>query len=123
MIKEVKLSYPTIRTIVVNNLPGGFRKQSENGREIYSGYFLPNNFYKDGSSAPDRAYVKVTILGEGRPFDVDVRVYLESREQGEREYSDNGQDDDLAAKVGDRLQKALADRREDRNVIDVFRAF
>ncbi len=120
-VTGVVLSYNTLKTILGNYMPGGIREQSPNGRKLYSGYFVPRNFDEDGTEAADRAYGIVTILGSSRPYNVDIEVLRERKSGGN--YQPEGRDKALTKKLTERLRQALADRREDRNVIDDFRAF
>ncbi len=115
------LSYNSLKTILGNHMPGGIREQSSNGRTLLSGYFIPRNFDEDGTEASERAYAIVTILGASRPYNVDVQVNREKKSGGD--YRNEGRDKVLTKQLADKLRRALADRREDRNVIDDFRAF
>jgi hypothetical protein len=120
-MKGVMLSYNTLKTILGNYLPGGIREQSSNGRTLYSGYFPPGRMDDDGLEENVRAYGVVTILGTSRPYNIDVNVIRE-RKTGD-DYKSEGSDKALTKQLAERLRRALADRREDRNVIDDFRAF
>jgi hypothetical protein len=120
-VSGVMLSYNSLKTILGNHMPGGIREQSSNGRKLYTGFFSPRNFDEDASEASDRAYGIVTILGSSRPYNVDVEVVREKKSGGD--YRSEGRDKALTKKLTERLRQALADRREDRNVIDDFRAF
>jgi hypothetical protein len=122
-IRDVMLPYNTVRQTVVSNLPFGLRKQSINGRELTSNYFSGTNIANDGAEAADRAYAYVVILGSSRPFQITVKVVRERRGKKSRSYAVVGEDKKLTHEMVKRLKEALADRREDRNVIDDFRAF
>jgi hypothetical protein len=120
-ITEVNIPYLTVRKIVVSNLPQGLREESLNGRELTSGFFSPHNWEEDATDKPERAFAKVLILNSGRPYDIKVTTDHEKRVKGT--YEDLGEDPKLTKQLVDRIQSALADRRDDRNIIDDFRAF
>lgn len=124
VIDDVMLPYTTVRTIVLAELPGGLRKQSSNGREVESGYFSWGSLDDtDGEELSERAYAKVVILGSSRPYRLDVRVFKEKRAKKSKTYAKAGEDRKLARELVTRLKESLANRRDDRNVIDDFRAF
>ncbi len=120
-IQNVPLSYNAIKTVVVSNLPGGVRRESPNGRTLTSAYFNPDSLKPEIAAAKIHAYAVVVILGSTRPYDIDIHVFKE--EKTVDGYEPLGEDTDLSDRLGERLRAALADRREDRNVIDDFRAF
>ena len=124
-IMDVMAPLPTIRAIVMNSLPGGAKKQSVNGRELTSGYFKPDDLDEPADEDRVRSYATVTILGERRPFSVDVHVFREVRErhEGVTAYRIVGQDKRIADKLTKTIREALANRPEDRNIIDDFKAF
>lgn len=120
-IRDVPLSYNAIKTVVTANVPQGVRRESANGRELTSNYFEIETFKPEKSDANERAYSVVKILGSSRPYNVDVQVFREEKRKGI--WRADGGDSDMTEKLGERIKQALADRREDRNVIDDFRAF
>lgn len=120
-VTNIMLSYNSVKTILGNHIPQGIREQSSNGRRLLSGYFSPGNFDEEASEANERAYGIVTILGSSRPYSLSVEVMREKKSGGD--YRSEGRDKSLTKQLTERLRRALADRREDRNVIDDFRAF
>lgn len=121
LIRDVPLSYNAIKTVVAANLPQGVKKESTNGRELTSGYFAVDTFAPEKPDLTERAYAVATILGSSRPYNVDVKVIREVKKKGL--FRSEGRDDEMSLTLGERLKQALADRREDRNIIDDFRAF
>ena len=93
-----------------------------NGRELTSGYFTPADWEEDATDKSERAYAKVLILGSGRPYRIDVHVFREKRSKAGA-YAKTGEDHKLTNTLVERLKEALADRREDRNIIDDFRVY
>ena len=123
-IEEVNLSYAAIRQVVISTFPGNaVREQSPNGRELSSFFFNPNNVQQEGETLNDRAFAKVIILGSSRPYRLDVRVYREVRRRGTTKHERLGEDPKLTEELVRALNENLADRREDRSIIDGFRAF
>lgn len=123
-IKNVPLSYNAVKTVCAKSLPGGTRRESDNGRTMTSGYFDPETLKAldpKKPAPPMRAYVQVTISGSDRPYAVDVHAFKEEKHPDG--YEELGEDENLTYRMAERLRTALADRREDRNVIDDFRVF
>ena len=121
-IHDVNSAFLTVRKTVVGTFPFGLRQESENGRELYSGYFDPKNWDEDATEKTERAYAKVVILNASRPYDVDAHVYREKRGKTPI-YHNLGEDRKLTKQLLTRLLDGLADRHDDRNIIDDFRAF
>lgn len=121
-INNVTLSLQTIRKTVVSLLPQGLRLESINGRELTSGFFSPRNLEEDATDRPERAYAKVLVLEAARPYRIDVHVFKEKKTKNGT-YAKAVEDRKLTQDLVERLKDALADRREDRNIIDDFRAF
>ena len=121
LIKEQNLSLGDIKKSVSSAI-GDPRKVSENQRTYLSQYFsrTPNPKF-DPDKSFERAYAKVVVLGERRPYDVELEVVVERREEGR--YVEIGNDMLEAKKLGKNLKIKLNQGREDRNVIDDFRAF
>jgi hypothetical protein len=123
LVSDLMVPLNYIKNKVVSEMPNGVRAESLNGRQFTSGYFSPSDFTEDATDKPLRAFAVVTILGAGRPYTLDVEVTKEQRSRGTKQYESLGKDKLLAKSLASRLRTALADRREDRNVIDDFRAF
>lgn len=121
-IENVMLALTTVKKTISSVLPQGVKEESINGRELKSGYFNPKNWDEDATDLAERAYAKVLILNSGRPYRIDVHVYREKRSKT-GQYKQSIDDEKLTKDLVDRLKEALADRREDRNIIDDFRAF
>ncbi len=108
------------KTIV--SLIGDPRSVSENQRTFYSRYFSRKPDVKfDPEKSKERLYAAITILGDRRPYDVSVEVFVESKEG--RTYVSLGEDKIETHKLGRDIRTRLNQGRLDRNVIDDFRAF
>lgn len=123
-INEVSGSITEIQKIVIKELPLGTRKQSQNGREYYSNYFVMKSGgeFEDAETAVARQSISITILGDRRPYDLLILAPTEKRDSSGN-YVFIRNDQRLATVISRRIQKTLNERREDRNIIDDFRAF
>lgn len=126
VIKEVDWPLHDLCSLVASELPTGLRTTSANGREFYSKHFiLDGPKYKLAGDSTDRYTATVTVLGDSRPYDVEIYVTREKRVLGEGGFTFNetGHDMELAHELEFKLRQELAKRREDRNIIDDFRVF
>ena len=123
-IREIMLPLAVVRKIVMDNVPGGVKKQSLNGREITGEFFNARDLNEPSDTARDRAKATVFILGARRPYTIQVEVQLERRKKGsKKKYDKLGRDESLEKQVVKRIKEALANRPADINIIDDFRAF
>jgi len=115
-----------LQSLVAYELPTGMRTTSANGREMYSKYFvLDGNKYKAAGEALNRYFAGVTVLGDHRPYDIEIYVTREKRiRQGAGyTYVEAGHDMMLARELEHKLKVELAKRRDGHNVVDDFRVF
>lgn len=105
-------------------VPGGkLRGRSRNGRELVSGYHpLSGNQYDDATEKEIRAFVKLTILGDRRPYTLRVQ-YIVQRRSSTGEYENVKYDNGRARKVLIKMREHLASRPDKSDFIDDFRAF
>ena len=127
-LKDVEASLTELRALINGVLPSGQRGVSPNGREILSNYFVidrKNRELKPAGEALERFYAKFLILGDRRPYQIEVSVTRERRIMRGSSYSYQGVDQDrrLAKELANRLHEELTKRPEDRNIIDDFRVF
>lgn len=121
MIRDTPMSLGQIRTVTTTVI-GDPRKTNENGHELESGYFdKKRKPLERPNEAKERYYVRVTILGDRRPYDIQVQCFVEARIPDG--YEDAGEDDGLADEWAAEIKKALHESREKRNFIDDFKAF
>lgn len=101
---------------------GPARKESENGRTFLSEYFPrhPDANFKP-TKAKERLYGRFTILGDRRPWDIQVEVVAEHRTA--EGYEETGVDESLSQELANQLKKELLKSREGRNLIDDFKPF
>lgn len=125
-MREVDASVSELRTIVAAVIPVGLRAVSTNGREIVSRHFvITKDRYKPAADALERYFVQVTILGDRRPYDIEILVSHEKRVLREDRftYVIVDYDQDLAREIEHKIRAELTKRRDGRNVIDDFRVF
>lgn len=126
-IENLDLPIHEVQKAVELNMPMGRRQVSANGREYLSEYFIVvNGKIQPAGNSPDRFYSHVFILGDRRPYTVQVSVIRERRISGESysaKYEGYATDQRIAKVLTKRIQQTLSKRRDDRNIIDDFRVF
>lgn len=126
-IKEVDWPITNIRAAISAQMPVPHKSISSNGREITSQYFAPAGAdnYKDGENATVRYYVQYAVLGDRRPYNIEILVTRERRVLRGTSfvYENLGPDQRMTLQFAERLRKELTKRREDRNIIDDFRIY
>lgn len=120
-LENQNYSLGDLRKAITANI-GDPRSISENQRTFISTYFSPKPDKKfDAQKSKQRAYAKVVVLGERRPYDLDISIIIEERSQVG--YSEIGEDPAQAEQLLESIKKKLHQSIDDRNVIDDFRAF
>lgn len=122
LLRDTPLGVSETRKVIVS-VVGEVREVSENGRELFSKYYdRKGNPIQSMDMAKERYYSHLIVLGDRRPYDINVDVIVEARDQdGTWELVDH--DDHKSAVLADKLKKALNQSRDSRNVIDDFRSF
>lgn len=121
VIRESSRSLDDLRAAIFS-ISGQPRRSSENKRTFISNYFARKkdpNF--DPAKSKERLYAVFTILGDRRPYDVQVQVFAEEKIAGV--HQPQGVDDAFSIQIANELKRELNKRPEDRSVIDDFRAF
>lgn len=122
IIRETPLNVSDTRKIVTTVI-GVPLSVSENGRELYSQYHDGRGRSLEKPDAVRNRYQTVVIiLGDRRPYDVQVLVNMQVRgPEGKFEHYDRN--DDMAEATAEKIRNALNQSRGQRNVIDDFRSF
>lgn len=122
IIRETPLNVSETRRAVMSVI-GEPRSISQNGREIVSQFYdKKNKNIEKMDMARERYYTHVTVLGDRRPYDVQVEVLVEGRnEDGGFDLLDR--DDERAGIIAEKIRQSLNQSRDNRNVIDDFRSF
>lgn len=121
-LRETPLNVSDTRRAIVSVI-GQPRVTSENGRELISKYY-DRKGNTDDRVKNDRIRLSthVTILGDRRPYDIQIEVLVEVRNH-EGVYEVVEKDDAKAEKIALEVQKALVQSRDNRNIIDDFRPY
>ncbi len=125
-IEKIEMPLQSLQQLVVGSLPVGLSGASSNGREFTSvNFILDQGMYKAARDALDRYWARILVLGDSRPYAVEVFVTREKRvlRGDDFTYAVVGHDSRLAKELAARIQEQLSKRREDRNIIDDFRVF
>jgi hypothetical protein len=136
-VDDLGYSLTTIQTAVNREIPNGVESVSPNRREFFSKLFDPSSLstkYRDGVY---RARAHVLVLGDRRPYNLEVRSVVEKRVSGGKpkekisspkdlsdgDWESYGSDYDLAQSIGESIADYLLKASRGRNLIDDFQAF
>jgi hypothetical protein len=124
VIDDLNRSLSELQSITDRVLPGGRDKTSRNGREIYSKTFVQSasGDFELVRGQPTARVALIKILGDRRPYKVTIDVYKQKRDE-DGNYYNSGSDESLARVLKRRFDKGLHQRREDRSIVDEFKAF
>ncbi|MGE0762903.1 MAG: hypothetical protein AB7N80_06465 [Bdellovibrionales bacterium] len=124
-VGEVDRPLSELQHIAAKSLPLGLRTTSANGREFFSNYFVAaGRKFKAAEKLRERKYAQIQVLGDRRPYKIQVYVQNERTDAASQTgYSNVGTDLGLAKVIKRRVQQQLNKRREDLNIIDDFRVF
>lgn len=101
----------------------GIRGRSANGRELVSKYHSPSgDGYDYAATNPQRASSKLRILGERRPYTLQIEYIIEERDSTGA-YRITDYDQSKAQKVLKSLMDYLVTRPDREDFIDDFRPF
>ena len=120
-VEEQNHSLSSIRK-VIEAVIGQPRSVSSNQRVYLSEYYgrkTDKNF--DENKSKIRNYTRISIIGDRRPYDIDVDVIVEQKNG--RTYEEIGTDEKLSTEVAESLKSKLHQGLDGRNVIDDFRVF
>lgn len=121
-LRETPLNVSDTRRAVVSVI-GQPRLTSENGRELLSKYYDRIGNTEDSiKNARERLSTHVTILGDRRPYDIQIEVVVEIRDK-DGVYQVVERDEFRAERVAKEIQKALVQSRDNRNIIDDFKPY
>ncbi len=122
ILQETPLGVSETRVAIVTVI-GEPRLVSPDGRELYSKFYdKKGNLIGRLEMATERYYTLVSILGDRRPYDLQVEVIIEDRgEDGKFMFFDK--DEAKARPIAEKIKKALNQSLGNRNVIDDFRSF
>ena len=122
MVNDVRKPVVVIHKAIEYAMPGGIRKRSRNNRVFYGHYHPPGKNPKINARRKlIRAHAVIKILGDRRPYAIEIQYLIEKYKEGDYEVSKN--DAGLADGVKKKLEDYLGSRPDNRDLIDDFRAF
>ena len=124
------LNYPltTIFSAIEKEMSMGVQTYSENHREFYSRPFIviQADDAKEGGYR-ERGRAKVVVLGDSRPYNLEVEVSIErapkDEEKVDHAYRFRRYDKELAKRLLNRIVWRVEKRVRDNNLIDDFKSF
>lgn len=117
-ISGKKHALATIQKIILSSLPEGLNKKTANGREYISNFFSCST---SDVQEDERCYALVRIIGNRRPYNVFIEVFVMKHQYGE--WVNIGEDIELSKKLATKVQKKLSEIKSEHNMVDDFRAF
>lgn len=133
VIDDMNYSLTDIQKAVGEIFPGGILGMSSNQRELTSAIFAvrrpsgtltPFNSLVFAKDKPEYRYkAKAIILGDRRPYSLEVGVDQERLDEKTGTYSSEGTSAAMSDRLAFEIRKYLVQRSEKKNVIDDFRAF
>ncbi len=119
---ELRRPLNDIRKAIYVTMQGKVKRKSENNRTYFSTFHRPGQDLRlTAYKQPERAQLAITILGDRRPYKVAVVYKIDKLSGGE--YRFDRYDKSLARQYLDKVEKYLASRPEERDIIDDFRAY
>lgn len=121
-LKETPMNLSETRKAIVAVI-GEPRLISKDGRELFSEYYNKKEQpIANMDSAKKRFSSHIKILGDRRPYDLEVEVLIEARDS-EGQFQVTDRDDAMAAPLAEKIKKELYQSLDERNLIDDFRSF
>jgi hypothetical protein len=126
--KPINMSLNAINSAVESALSMGIRGYSENHREVYSKPFqIVQSPEISKRGYHDRGIAKVLILGDQRPYTIEVHVAIERGKKTSDGDAVNYKlvryDQELGQKLLSSILDSLHKRNQDKNLIDDFKSF
>lgn len=123
VLRDTPLNISETRKAIVSVI-GQPRTTSENGREMVSKYYDRKGTKDEEQmkTVRERFSTHITILGDRRPYDIQIEVVVEIRDH-DGKYQVVERDEARAQAISIEIQKALVQSRDNRNLIDDFRAY
>lgn len=124
-VQDVKTPLSCIKKAIAYGIPGGIRKRNNNHRTFFSKYVdLDGRKWDPLGNKIHRAFVEVTILGNRRPYELNIVARVEERASDDpmdTTFRLAGTSSELAYKATTMIESKLENCRGD--LIDDFRAF
>jgi hypothetical protein len=121
-LKETPLNASDTRKVVVSVI-GVPISTNDNGRELVSKFHdKTGKEIEKPTQVKRRYFTRVSILGDRRPYDIQVEVFYEQKDAAGK-YVIINQDYSLAEERANQIMKLLNEGRDRRNVIDDFKPY
>jgi hypothetical protein len=120
VLRETPLGISETRK-VMTTIFGEPRYISQNGREMTSQFYDTKGRFGTFEKERSRLYTHIVILGERRPYDIQVMVKVQARNGGK--FQDVAIDERRSQEAAEKIQQALNESRDKRNFIDDFKPF
>lgn len=127
-VKNLDIPLYSIKKAIENSFPVGTASESRNGRVLRSDYYLKlGDGYVKAKKLNRRFYAIVKLLGDRRPYKIEVTVYKEKKVEKSGalmpEYAKIGEDKTQAKILSRNILRRLNKRLDGVNVIDEFKVF
>lgn len=127
-IEDMKTPIVRIKAAIKASLPMGKRTTEKGARIYYSNYFRNiKGQVIDAKRLSVRSYAKVTILGDRRPYSVEIEVIKQKKTGKDSNYNsifkDVGRSKAFALAIRRKILKYLSKSRGGSDFIDDFRVF
>tara|TARA_B100001248_G_scaffold262665_1_gene260560 strand:- start:9132 stop:9596 length:465 start_codon:yes stop_codon:yes gene_type:complete len=130
-VEGLEYSILSIKKAVEKHLPGPLHSLSENGRVYKTKAFrLPlyyqTKVYKTKGLLPERAYAKIAILGDRRPYTLAVEIEIEElmgMQNGKPRYQVCCRHREYEKNLAKEIKDYLVKRKDNQDLIDDFRPF
>lgn len=126
-LRNVNRSTIEIKRGIAKALPVGLKFSSDDSREFVSVPFVRyGKKIKPANYELQRAYAKIMIKGDRRPYTIEVVVPVEEAttpNSVQKNFQVIGYDERIAKIILARLKAYLNQRRDDTNLVDDFRVF
>lgn len=126
VIKELNVPLRQIKKAVASALPGGIRRKSDNGRTFDSHYIsMSGKRWDPLSTERERAWASVTILGDRRPYRLEILVSSEVRETKDPldlDFKPYRRSKKWGRRISERIVDYLKNKKKN-SIFDDFRAF
>ncbi len=120
-LEDQNVSVSQIKNAVVS-VAGDIRKLEGGGRIIYTTYFDRSRKILLFNEKPGVRYFSIVrVIGDRRPYDIDVEVVRETLVRGT--YVETGSDEEIATAFSQDLAEKLKIEKTGKSVVDDFKAF
>ncbi|MGE3973155.1 MAG: hypothetical protein AB7F59_01365 [Bdellovibrionales bacterium] len=125
-IEDVDSTVSQIKSTLISFFRGNIAESRQESREMITQPFRPRiaagRVEKSRESDELRVVARIRIIGNEKPYVLDVSAEIEERSPDGRAWASRGPDKRLAKQLSEAIQEYLQKNRN-KNLIDHFRAF